>query len=373
MNSAIHGVVAIGVVGATFCVKSSPYSKVSAVAGSALYLISLYSQKLSTLRSIGITIISMLALRDNFKLSAIVGAFVGVCQVALYHLQPAKIEPIDSEILELDTVLDHITEYVELDKKEEGTRSEELITKHGGLFLGQSDGAKVLRSPMLCGKEIAIELSVTEANPNYKYSRYLDLMCQLKEKVIEKYPDKDQRINYVSLGSGNMLFDWYCIALLIKEGYKNISISLIDTAYDCNEKSDEVAQLKPEAIVKHNQFISTLKRYALVKKANVQSRLLMSLGQYTSDIFPAEKINVFTGVNFSWTNVRIPGQLNKDVRKLSDLLIDSSVGLFASSSSVYRHLGYRSMCTPHQDQEAAITTTQGFLKRLAPEVSVPLV
>ena len=92
----------------------------------------------------------------------------------------------------------------------------------------------------------------------------------------------------------------------------------------------------------------------------------MSLDGYNEESF-REKINVFTGVNFSWINAALPGDLNKDIRSLRDRFSDSSVGLFASSNGGHRFLGSRSRCMPEVDSRNGSTTTvKAFIETLAP-------
>jgi len=54
---------------------------------------------------------------------------------------------------------------------------------------------------------------------------------KLVSKIEESFPNKDQQLDYVSLGSGYLLQDFVILLELIKKGYKNFQIHLIDPEY----------------------------------------------------------------------------------------------------------------------------------------------
>ena len=358
LNPVIHSAVATGVVASTFILKSKLYDKIAIVVSSALYLLSAYTQRFNKLAGLGITIISAISLRSNPKLALLFSLVIGVTQVVIHRIVPKKLF-VDSEILKLDSILNQITKYNDLMMAQNNSAADQLIEKESSLFLRKEGFLYVLKSPEIGGQELAIGLSVTETNPSYPFDRYLSLMGMLSRKIAEQYPNKSQRLNYVSLGAGNMLFDWYCIAFMISEGYKDISISLIDTAYDKNEKTEEAAELEPEAKAKNAQFSSTLKRYANAKGACIQSALYPNCKDFNSKLKKGEKVHVFTGVNFSWANINFHTELSEQLQNIKGHFDAKCTSLLASDNSRTPYFGYSAKCFPDEKE-----TTSSFLQKL---------
>ncbi|MCF7900396.1 hypothetical protein K9K77_02710 [Candidatus Babeliales bacterium] len=74
-------------------------------------------------------------------------------------------------------------------------------------------------------------------------------------------------INYVSFASGKLLPDYIMIMSLIKLGFLNINIALIDTKYDKQYSDKESIKIKIEALKLH---LKTLERFSLKQETQGQ-------------------------------------------------------------------------------------------------------
>lgn len=81
--------------------------------------------------------------------------------------------------------------------------------------------------PMRCLKECGCPQFSRADCPAFRNG----LVKFLVQKILTKYPDKEKRLVYVSIGSGQLFLDSVLVSMLLLNGYKNIRIVVMDKVY----------------------------------------------------------------------------------------------------------------------------------------------
>lgn len=129
----------------------------------------------------------------------------------------------------------------------------------------------------------------------FKNRRRLDLEKQLISDAIKSFPPSESiRLNYVGFGAGKLLQDFINIAKLMKAGYKDINVTLIDPilkSESAKVKSDKQA-LNPAV----EQFNFLLKA-AEQKGIKLQINQFKNITEYRKK-FPKEKAHIISAIDF---------------------------------------------------------------------------
>ena len=118
------------------------------------------------------------------------------------------------------------------------------------------------------------------------------LLFQLLNNIATNKKDTETPLTYTSFGSGKLLYDYYVISELIKLGFKNIKLNLIDLIYEQDTTIVDIFKQELSRIVckRYNKeaidetFLSSVIQITTYKDAAIYAHLVEQNQALKSDV-----------------------------------------------------------------------------------------
>ncbi len=144
-----------------------------------------------------------------------------------------------------------------------------------------------------------------------KNGKRIALIIAVLQEIEKKYPDKNKRLVYTSLGAGGLMQDYLILSELLRAGYKNIKANIIDIEYPDDpsvgheflymgsKEHEEFRGFRETNVKRIADLTRLLKKRALELKAKIAITVYNSVAQYLANIKgkPAKRSNVLLMVD----------------------------------------------------------------------------